>query len=266
MDSCENFDSISDAYNDSAFDGEAYMDESARSRRMARRRAQARALAGRRQQLEANRPQQTRNVRDAFNRVGSDIQKVDLENKVNSDMLEALLKLQGDRITGTETSSAVSKIWDQVKEEFPQLTDNPVLKTLLPFAPLLFLKPDKKGNGIGGVLQDPRVWGPIVAGVLAYMTNNKKSEAKEIVIKPDSYEFQDNTPEKTFDLLYNVYDSQGRVMTAEVEWSSSNPDQLSVDSSGKITSKRPGIDTTNWITATVKGTSVKDKIEVTIPA
>jgi hypothetical protein len=79
----------------------------------------------------------------------------------------------GDRISRQETSYALSRVLDHFREAFIDDAAKmpPVLKAILngttAYAPLLFLKPERRGDGVGAMVRDPRVW-PL--GLILLMT------------------------------------------------------------------------------------------------
>jgi hypothetical protein len=142
----------------------------------ARAQSQARAKAMQRPQTApqprpyfpptGRQPASTDKVRQGFSRVGTDVSKIksgltslDLNRRVQADLIGRTLKSQSQRITGSEYALASSKIADQLAAQFPSLVSNPIIQTALPLAPLFFLKPQKRGTGFGAVASDPRVWG-----------------------------------------------------------------------------------------------------------
>jgi hypothetical protein len=113
------------------------------------------------------RPASTTQVRQGFNRVGTDVQRirtslqnVDLDAKVKADLIQRALRAQSARITGTEYAMTASTIANQLVSQFPDLVSHPLLKTAVPLLPLLLLKPQRRGQGVSAFASDPRLWGP----------------------------------------------------------------------------------------------------------
>jgi hypothetical protein len=126
----------------------------ARYRRLRRLRA-ARARA----RTRGGRPRSPRAViastRDA-------VEKVDLENKVQADATATALAAQSRRADGSENaaiaSALVSPLQETIETFSPDLGNNPILKKGLPLAPLLLLRPRRKGRGFEAFASDKRVW------------------------------------------------------------------------------------------------------------
>jgi hypothetical protein len=90
---------------------------------------------------------------------------------------------QGDRIGGAEASLVATKVFDQVRTLMPEAT-TPLGKgtqALLSYAPLLWLRPEKRGSGVGAFVADPRVWSlPAVVG-LAVVGDQVKGRITQIL-------------------------------------------------------------------------------------
>jgi len=256
----DDFDSFDDSEDiGGIYDGEDF-DESVQSRRRAKQRARARVLARNRSNGQMVRKPPVKNVREAFSRVGTNIQKVDIENKVQGDLLGGAIKSQGSRIRGVETSQALSRVWDEVKEQFPDLTTNPVLKTLLPFASLLFLKPEKKGSGFESVISDPRFWGPAVASAIVLFNDNRNQEAEEVVITPGNISIP--LANKNYQLRTIVKDRNGKILkNRTITFESFNLAKATVDATGIVTLVAAGKVTIN---ATDKTSGISGSVLVEI--
>jgi hypothetical protein len=185
----------------------------------------------------ASKPQ----VRRGFRRVGADvqsnranIQKVDLESKVKTDTLASTLKGQQKRISRNEYALAASKVVDEFKEQFPDLEKNKVIKTALPLAPLLFLKPQKRGTGLESVITDPRVWGPVLAaGAALYKETTGDEEVHEVAVNPPVAQV---TAAKPVKLEAIARDRKGRKIDGrKFKWHSSRPNVAAVDDDGQVT-------------------------------
>ena len=107
---------------------------------------------------------------------------------MQGDLFSSAINRQRDRISGTENAFAASKVVDEIKTQFPTSTflSDPLVKTSLSFAPLLFLQPYQKGNDLGSVIQDPRVWGIGLAVGAAILSHLTKQEPAELTITPSS--------------------------------------------------------------------------------
>ena len=119
------------------------------------------------------RPPSTTQVRKGFDKVSRDVQTIkrgiqntNIQTKVQADVIGKAIKKQGDRITGSEHALAASKIVDELKDQFPDLVSNSIVKTALPLLPLALLKPHRRGRGASSLASDPRVWGTAVPFLL----------------------------------------------------------------------------------------------------
>jgi hypothetical protein len=192
----------------------------------------------------ASKPQ----VRRGFKRVGADVKtnraniaKVDLESKVKTDTLSSALKGQQKRISRNEYALAASKVVDEVKEQFPDLEKNKVIKTALPLAPLLFLKPQKRGTGFESVITDPRVWAPILAGAAAlYKETTGDQDPQTVKISPDNTYTMPEKDELLF--LAKVYDAKNKALSPQpkIEWRSSDTKLAQVDEKGNVKTLKKG--------------------------
>jgi uncharacterized protein YjdB len=182
-------------------------------------------------------------------------------------MLARGLKAQEKRIAGGENSQAASKVIDEFKTQFPSLVSNPVIKTALPLAPLLFLKPEKKGKGLESLITDPRIWGPALTAAIAIFGQTGTQEPYEVIIKPGTFTLPtptSGTVGKKVTLKATVYDRNRRLLSTQpkISWESNDPNIAKVDEEkGEVTAVAAG---TVLITATVTGTSVLDSATVTV--
>ncbi|MCP4470115.1 MAG: Ig-like domain-containing protein [Gammaproteobacteria bacterium] len=236
-------------------DIESFGEDSAEGKRSRRRRAaRARARAARRRrQLSQRRRAAKRRPRSPARRATparkiasnrANIKKVGLESAVKADVLAKGLGAHSKRIGGTENAIAASKVVDEFKglfeKDFPDLFDNKLVKTGLPLAPLLFLKPPKKGNSIGALALDPRVWGPALSGVLAIVSElrNKVSEPKDVMVSPTGIVLAANDQ---FPFTASVRDDSGKFLSGRtINWTSSDRIIADVDNTGLVTAKKAG--------------------------
>ena len=187
----------------------------------------------------ASKPQ----VRKGFVRVGADvqanranIQKVDLDSKIKSDALASALMGQQKRITRNEYALAASKVIDEIQTQFPEIKDNKVIKTALPLAPLLFLKPKKRGSGFESVITDPRVWGPLLAAGAALYKETKGDQKPDILtIDPPVLSLKVGDHDSPFSAT--VRDSKGNeIKERSIKWYSKDTSVAEVNIvSGKVT-------------------------------
>lgn len=249
---------------------------------LARRRAEARRLQMRPRIARpkprspyvppgARRPASSPRVSQGFKRVGSDVKRnraaiktVDLSNRVQTDRVGRALSVQNGRIKGNEYALASTKIVDELKERFPDLLkNNEVLKTALPLAPLLFLKPSKSRPGIEGIISDPRVWGPLLTvGAALFSQSRGGQNAEELSVTPAAFTLNATD---TVPLRAAAKDRNGRILSEQpnLTWESSNNAVATVDEKGLVKGVSAG---TVLITATVENTSVLESVTITVPA
>lgn len=209
----------------------------------------------------------TVHVRQGFGRVSADMQKtqaavrnVYLDNKVQANAFGRALQAQQERIGRSESSMALSKVVDELKERVPDLFQNEVLKTALPLVPLLFLKPEKKGQGFEGFISDPRVWGPVLTAAIALFGQSQKRT--EIAILGSTTVAAGSS----IQLTAIARDSNGQPIIPQpnITWTSLNTNFATVSSNGQVTGSAAG---SALITATaiVAGKSVTQvtAVEVT---
>jgi hypothetical protein len=256
----------------------------ARARARTRAAARARALARRPRPLPKPRrpnyfpatsrmPASTPQVQKGFNRVAQDIQKtqaavqtVNLDSQVQTDAFNRVLRTQRDRIGRNEYALTATKVVDELKDRFPDLFQNEVLKTVIPLAPLLFLKPHKQGSGFESVISDPRVWGPALVAGIALFNETRGKEPQEVIITPGMFSLPAPTSgatPATVPFLATVRDRSGGILSVQptVTFSSSDSAVATVDANGVVKAVAPG---TVLITATVLGTNIRNVATVTV--
>jgi hypothetical protein len=183
-----------------------------------------------------------------------------MQVEASSDLAEA----QDRRIGGTEASLAASKVVDQLRSSFPGIEQahpaiKPFVKAGLPYLPLLLLRPEKRGSGVGALVSDPRVWsGALIAG-LAVGEQFKGRIAEIIDIKFTRTEKElDAGTEHRF-LAEALDDRNKGVPGAAIVFRSSDEKVLKVDRDGVVKARAPG---TASVIATVNGKS--DVFSVTV--
>lgn len=200
-----------------------------RAKRRARRLQRQRAMQRKRAAAIRRRPRRRPANRIAKNR--RNIQKVGLDSAVKSDMLASGLRSQSKRIGGTENAIAASKVVEEFTAQFPELKNNKLVKSGLPLAPLLFLKPPKKGSGVQSVATDARVWSTALAAGAALFNEfrDNDSEAQEISINPGSLVLAANN---SFRLSAIVRNKSGKIVgDRKIVWASLDAETATVDAS-----------------------------------
>ena len=138
---------------------------------------------------------------------------------------------------------AASKIVDELRAQFKdQLGDgaNKFLKTGLPLAPLLFLQPAKKRDGIEGLAFDPRVWGPVLAAGVALFKEfgpSKDSEPATLKVFPSELELATNKAET---LKVFLKDKNGKIVEGDIEFLSAQDKVATVSPSGEVKGVKAG--------------------------
>lgn len=192
-------------------------------------------------------PASTRQVDKGFQRVGADIQKtqhvlrkVDLESKVQADTLAGALAAQRKRMAGGEYAFASSLVVNELKSQFPEILGNKVIQTALPLAPLLFLRPPKKGNGVDSLLQDPRILAALLAaGIALFKTSTKDKEVEKVTVNPPVQKISITGGASPF--IATARDHNGEKIDGHgFNWFSSDPTIATVDSNGLVTPVAPG--------------------------
>lgn len=191
------------------------------------------------------------------------IQKVGLESAVKSDVLATGMKAQSKRIGGTESAITAGKVIDEVTAQFPKLNDNKFVKTGLPLAPLLFLKPPKKGDGVESFAFDPRIWGPLLAAGAALINEfqDKNKEPQEIAVTPPNVILRQGG---TIQLSAAVRDKNGGIVPERtIVWASLDTSVATVDEHGNVTATSTA-DESEQVTITAQDTAANLVGAVTI--
>jgi hypothetical protein len=174
---------------------------------------------------------------------------------------------QGSRVEGLETALAggtvLNTIGNELQKSFPAVADHPVVKVGLPWAPLLFLKPAKRGRGVGSFAADPRVWSAVLAsGGLAIASGIKKWKPRGIA------GLRITRIEKVVDVgtenkvQVEAFDYRGRSIPAHnVTFASSNRRVAKVNKNGVVRAVGGGGQTTT-ITAMMDGFSDQVSVKV----
>jgi hypothetical protein len=151
-----------------------------------------------------------------------------------------------------EAALAATTVVDQLQSSFPAVTANPVVKAGLPWAPLLLLKPAKRGSGIGAVVADPRVWSALAIAGLAIASEAMHRAKETASIRITRFERQIDAG-STHKFLADAFDDGGKAMPGQnITFSSDAPNVVEVDSTGLVKGINQG---TATITATMDGKS-----------
>lgn len=227
------------------YDVEAFDESDDAESRASRRRARARRAAQARRRRQAVMAQRRANLRrwgastphraPAPTSAGRELQmakegieKVDLDNKVQSDVFSRALRNQQGRIGRNEHALAASKVLDVLKERAPDLFQDELIKTALPILPLALLQPGTKG------ISNPLVWSAIAAAGIAIFARTRQ---QTLVVKMTTP--QATIPSGATDARLGAFvaDKNGQPVIPQpvITWSSLNTSVAIVDSTGKVT-------------------------------
>ena len=206
----------------------------------------------------AKQPATTGLVSKGFERVGTDVQKinatvqsVDLESKLQADMLASSLKAQQQRITHTQYAAA-GAILAGIATEFSAIKENAVVAPLIKAAPALFLKPAGKAP----IYQDMRVVIPVAVLALEVFKHfqDKVEEPAEVTLGTTSLVLQAG---KSVQLTAFARGQSGKIVSGRsFDWQSLDDSVATVDSAGRVTAVGSG-------SATIIATETVTKLQAT---
>lgn len=183
-----------------------------------------------------------RTVSAAVQQTQAQVHEVDLANKVQADALGGGLSYQGKRIDRAELAFVASLVERQLESSFPRVAENRLIATGLRGAPLLLLKPARRGSGLGGYARNPQVLGvALIAGLtLAGEFTRQHQEVSEVRITRAERDLDVNN---TIRFRADALDRGGDVISDKrnsISWTSADPSVASVDASGTVTAVKPG--------------------------
>jgi hypothetical protein len=230
----------------------------ARARRLAQARHRAALARARSQRAAQGRPTTAAVVR----RTEAEVANLEVETKVQADAVNSALAAQAKRIrageTATAASTVVAPLLSFLQNAAPQVGNNDFTKKGLPLAPLLLLKPAKRGQGVQGLLSDPRVWaiGATAGLALADGFSRRGGDVARIQII--------DVPVSTANPVRfsaDAFDANNRPITRSVRWVSANPSIADVNPvTGVVTGITQG--SVDIIAIAADGTS--DRVAVTV--
>jgi Bacterial Ig-like domain (group 2) len=139
---------------------------------------------------------------------------------------------QPERISATENALAATTVINELTDRFPEIVSNEVIKTGLPWAALLLLKPERQGSGVMAAATDPRVWSLAAVSAVAIARRVvQRPQAKDFVITRYPSELAVGS---TFRCLTNA--PEGSAIT----WEPSDDALATVDTNGVVTAKAKG--------------------------
>jgi hypothetical protein len=171
------------------------------------------------------------------------------------------LAAQGKQIRASTTavaaSAVVAPLQSFLETSAPDLTKNRYFKKGLPLAPLLLLRPPKRGDGLQALVADPRVWAvAAVAGLVIAEEIRGGSPVQDVHIL--SVPVSTATPGTFF---ADAVDGKGRIVPGKTpDWKSENDQVATVDANGEVTGVGRG---TTVISATVDGIVRRVAVKVT---
>jgi hypothetical protein len=246
---------MDDSIYDESFDDDSFGNYDSAEARLppayarARLRQQARALARRRTNTPPARytpgaPPAGQGIRQAQ----AGIAKVEIENKVQSDVFTTAINNLNRRVNGNTNALAAGPLVNEVIKQFGGSLGE--LSTFLPFLPLLLTRSDGRRRSTVEHLTNPVLAFPL--GVLALkLFNQTRGRSQRFSIFPASVNVK---AQGTQPLL--VLDQDNKVVSgAAISWNTTDPGKATVDSSGKLTgvSAGPALATA---TITVNGVAI----------
>jgi hypothetical protein len=188
------------------------------------------------------------------------LSKSEHHNEMLANDTEDLVMEQGKRIDRIETALAATTVASQLSS-LDAVKNNVVLKTAVPWAPLLFMKPAHRESGVAGFVADPRVWSLVAAAALAaappILARTKEIEIAELRISRYDSKLRRGERSK---LLADAIDRSGNRVPANITFTSNKPSIARVDADGNVQARRRG---KAQITATLDGKSDLVRIRVT---
>ncbi len=192
-----------------------------------------------------SRPANTKNVVKAFAKASQDVEntkaairKVDVDNKIQEQKLKKTFSAQSKRISGNEYALAATTVVTKLGDEFPELMENPIVRTLLSAAPTFLQKPVKKE-----FYKDPRILTTGLTALIALAKElrekGKEPEVVQNVTISPPVKTMDKDQEFTF--TATARDAQGNKVDGKTfKWYADDDSKVSIDKEGAITCKMIG--------------------------
>jgi hypothetical protein len=226
-------------------EGESYGAESSLAAR--RRRARQRELERRRRLARARAPQRflpvaRREAPTARTAVAA-VRNLDLETKVQDDILRARQDAQDRRLRRAEIAAVAAVVSGQLQASLQGRVselNNPYVSAALRAAPLLFLSPGRRGSGAGSYASDPRVIGGALVLGLAFVGDRLKRLDETADVRQVGV--ADVPVNGTSIFLADALDSRGAILADKAAvFSSSNDTIATIDQTGKVTGVAAGV-------------------------
>src|SRR5215210_3557150 len=207
--------------------GEADSDLDDAEASLSTRQARARRMALARSRAARPRAAQTppRTVSAAVQQTQVQVREVDLANKVQSDTFGSAMRYQSTRIDRAELAFVASLVERQLESSFPRVAENRLIATGLRGAPLLLLKPARRGRSFSGYARNPQVLGvALVAGLtIASDLTRQHHEVSEVRITRAERDLDVNN---TITFRADAFDRGGHVIADKrnsITWTSADP-------------------------------------------
>jgi hypothetical protein len=228
---------------------EAY-DEERAARRRRPQRGQQRVVERRRRIAAANAarrrpggPSPTRPSQPSARAAVAAVRQLDLETKVQDDLLRDRLAADERRMSRSEMAAVAAVVSGQFQAAFQdRFTElrNPYVRAALTYAPLLLLSPRKRGTGAGAIVSDPRAIGAALVVGLAFAGDRltKRDDVVDVRLVGAS----EVTANQTTTFLADARDNRGVVLAGKTpSFESSDPNVATIDPrTGVVTAKQPG--------------------------
>lgn len=227
-----------EAYEGEAFEGETY-GEDARSRAYRQARQRQIMRARQREILQRGtarpvRPPAAGPARSGPARPGpatiNAIRAVDLDAKVAEDSMRRAIAQADRRASRSMYSALATGAVGQALDTYQEnLKDHPFVRAAIRWAPLAILPADKSRKGFEGIVLHPAfVSGALIGGI--FLVGRLTVTSRAVVDIRVAIPRQMNVGDKT-NLAATPVDRDGRTVSdAKVEWQSSDPNKLKIDS------------------------------------
>jgi hypothetical protein len=161
------------------------------------------------------------------------IEKVELENQVQSDVFSRAIMKQQQRIGRNEHALAANIVRGEIERYFPDLVKEPALQSALALLPNAMLGFGRGAKGIEGVLTHPGVWSAIATLGIAVIARSQK---QTLFVKMATPQITLTSTMNEIGLAAFVADKDGnRINNApQITWDSSNTSVATVDPNGRI--------------------------------
>jgi hypothetical protein len=175
---------------------------------------------------------------------------------VQADVFGRALVKQRSRITRDEHAIAANIVRGEIERHFPDLVDDPLLKSAIALAPNLMLGFGRGAKGVEGVLTHPAVWSAIAVIGLGIVARTQK---KTLVVKMATQQVTMSTSINEIGLAAFVTDKDGNRISnpPAITWESSDTTVATVDkNTGRV--RRGSVAGLAIISASAEGAQTGD--------